>query len=749
MATIRAEASPADAVTALWKDEGARRIELDALTEDECGDLGETLLGGSAETIVARWAYTMSAGNPLYLRELLHEAIGTGTIAREDGLWRLRRRWRPGPALTELVAQRLRGLDEDRVVLLAAVGLGEPLEEEVAVEAVGADPISELDRLGLIAVEAGERGRAIRLGHPLYGEVAAARLRQGRLDELRKLLAAAVRRRGSAPGDALRVAIWLRDAGARTEPALLLDAAAEAFRGRDPALAAELAERAEQEGAGPAAVLTLGQSLAALGRHADAERELSRIEDAPRDRSDAQVYLFARLNVLVWGLREVGRAESLVNRAEAWWPDPAWRRFTTAQRLMVLSAAGSVARAVAIAGELAVEPATDPSVGRLLNTSGAIAWLHAGRTERALAAVGDALPAPPADERLGDLEIAGLVSWSLVRLEAGREWDEVESRVLRIERASVGRGDRIAAGPAAGLLGYLALSRGAARSAIRRLREAAGHLELHDPRALSVVIEAHRAQAAALLGDLEQARQAAADAQARLGEREAAWHERPRLVIADAWGLAAAGEPSRGVAILLAEAAGMDEWPLLQAQILSEALSLGAPPARVLAGFDQVVARCDCPRVALAAAHARALAAGDAGALVKVAVGLDALGAYLGGAEAAAQAASVFEAESILPAARRARAHRDRLLDRCEGASTPALRAAGGGGAKLTRRELEVAGLAAAGRSNAEIAAQLVISVRTVESHLYHAMSKLGAPRRGELAVALAPRDQGSAQELS
>ena len=40
--------------------------------------------------------------------------------------------------------------------------------------------------------------------------------------------------------------------------------------------------------------------------------------------------------------------------------------------------------------------------------------------------------------------------------------------------------------------------------------------------------------------------------------------------------------------------------------------------------------------------------------------------------------------------------------------------------------------------SNAEIAEQLVVSVRTVESHLYHAMAKLGVAQRGELGPALA-----------
>ncbi len=42
--------------------------------------------------------------------------------------------------------------------------------------------------------------------------------------------------------------------------------------------------------------------------------------------------------------------------------------------------------------------------------------------------------------------------------------------------------------------------------------------------------------------------------------------------------------------------------------------------------------------------------------------------------------------------------------------------------------------LAARGTSNAEIAERLVLSVRTVESHLYRAMGKLGVSSRQELA---------------
>jgi predicted ATPase/DNA-binding NarL/FixJ family response regulator len=56
-------------------------------------------------------------------------------------------------------------------------------------------------------------------------------------------------------------------------------------------------------------------------------------------------------------------------------------------------------------------------------------------------------------------------------------------------------------------------------------------------------------------------------------------------------------------------------------------------------------------------------------------------------------------------------------------------------GAPLTSRELQVARLIAGGRSNKEIAAELVISQRTAENHVEHILTKLGFTSRVQVAA--------------
>lgn len=153
----------------------------------------------------------------------------------------------------------------------------------------------------------------------------------------------------------------------------------------------------------------------------------------------------------------------------------------------------------------------------------------------------------------------------------------------------------------------------------------------------------------------------------------------------------------------------------------------------------ELAAECDGSLVGTFSAHADAVGAGNGAGLDQVLARFEAMGARLLAAEAAAQASVAHERAgrrgSSWGSARRAR----ELAEGCEGADTPAL-AQAGRPLPLSRREREVAGLAARGLANRAIAERLVVSVRTVEGHLDQVYAKLGIGGRSELAAVLGPQ---------
>jgi ATP/maltotriose-dependent transcriptional regulator MalT len=171
-----------------------------------------------------------------------------------------------------------------------------------------------------------------------------------------------------------------------------------------------------------------------------------------------------------------------------------------------------------------------------------------------------------------------------------------------------------------------------------------------------------------------------------------------------------------------------------EASALHDQARLGGAPA-VADRLAQVVAGIDGALAPARLEHTQALARGDGDRLLTVSDALEALGAWLLAAEAASDAAVALRRDREPRRAAAAQRRAAELGGRCEGVTTPALRAVESR-ALLTQAERDVASLAAAGRSNREIATALYLSLRTVENRLYRIYEKLGISGRSELADA-------------
>ena len=118
------------------------------------------------------------------------------------------------------------------------------------------------------------------------------------------------------------------------------------------------------------------------------------------------------------------------------------------------------------------------------------------------------------------------------------------------------------------------------------------------------------------------------------------------------------------------------------------------------------------------------------------------MGDLLAAVDAAAHAALAYRRQGLRGSAYTRSTRAEALADQCGGAFTPALRQAAET-LPLTDREREIVMLIGDGLPNRAVAARLNVSVRTVEGHIYRAMTKTGATSREELAAML-PRQRST-----
>jgi DNA-binding CsgD family transcriptional regulator len=204
------------------------------------------------------------------------------------------------------------------------------------------------------------------------------------------------------------------------------------------------------------------------------------------------------------------------------------------------------------------------------------------------------------------------------------------------------------------------------------------------------------------------------------------------LSLASGWAMAASGRLSEAVASAqeAAQLARDRGQPTHELACIQAAAQWGDASGAARAG--ELAEALSLPLADAIALHARALLAGNGEGLLAASAGYRGVGDRAAAADAAAQASVAFDESQQHKRGLYAAALARELADECGGLRTPALRTPAG--LKLSGRQRDVVELVVAGLSNRQIAQKLVMSVRTVEGHIYRACQRVGAQSREELA---------------
>jgi DNA-binding NarL/FixJ family response regulator len=725
--TVRSGAPAPDSVAALWKDGLARRIELAPLTRAQVERLLTAVLAGTVDSRTCEYLWQTSSGAALFLHELVAAGHETGRFRKARGVWRWQGRLVLTQRLTEVVQAQLGELDPAARSAAELLAIANQLDLGDLVGLASPDVVAGLERRGIVVTEQVPGGSEARLAQPLHKEVLCTRTPQAEAEQLRHRLARTACIRRWTRENPVRIAELLLVLGEHVEPAVLARAALQANAMSDHELAERLARAALGFEAGGLASVALAEALRWQGRHDEAERVA--VDALPlADTEDHRARLATtRALTQFFGLGRVDDALTSLGRGG---------RAATAVRAVLQYFAGRPEESVRLASSA---PSTEGSGAWLRlweSLASAFGLCALGRGDESLAAVargwaafGECTADPELSitrTMLRHAELGGLLLTGRIR--------EAETVAAEQHRATMAQAPSACDAMGGLALGLAALASGLPSAAARWLTEAAARLADSDPIGCAPLCLAKLVETHVVLRDDRAGEQVLAEIVA--SDRPVLGGFAPHLHLARAWSSARADGLDVGAEAALravSSAAGAGQR-LAEAEALHTAARLGRA-ADVAERLGELAARVDGHLVVLFAEHARAIVDGSGDALDGVAERFESLGARLLAADAAAQAARLHQRARHQRKASTSTARATRLARAAGGAWTPALDQLNP--PSLTKREHEIAVLAAAGTSNLDIARKLVLSVRTVETHLAHVYDKLGINSRAALRQAL------------
>ncbi len=386
LATVRVGEPAPDAVTALWKDAWAERVELQPLSRAETDELVTAILGGPSGPLELHAIWEVSGGSPLYVDELIRAAQESAVLTQEGGRWRLRGPLPVGGRLGELIRLRIERLSEEARSDLDVVALGEPVPIEAIEGWTTVAGLAEVEQAGLIAIAPEGGPMVARMTHPVFGEAVRSLLPGARRRHLAAQLANGYERRGvHRPEDLLRCVTWRLESGENGPPEMLVSGARQAAELLDFRLSERLASAALSVAPKDAgATLALAESLFRQRRYDEMVTELDRI-DSDEDAARVEIAIM-KAKGLWFGLHDPAAADAVLLAADKVMTAEGPRQGVVAFRAKLQAARGFPAEALALARTVTADAEQEPLA--TLHALGAVAIGSAfsGRVSDAMAA---------------------------------------------------------------------------------------------------------------------------------------------------------------------------------------------------------------------------------------------------------------------------------------------------------------------------------------------------------------------------
>ncbi|GAA3405224.1 helix-turn-helix transcriptional regulator [Pseudarthrobacter polychromogenes] len=720
----------------LWYDGLAERVDLRPLNREQIEEVLAHVLDGTVPDATVDAVWSASGGNPRVLDALLHDAAESGILAKRNGIWVLLGSLpTDGVRLTAVVTKdhlRRRAEEQEALKFIALAG---PVGRKVIEDICGAAVVRSLLDQQMVVENSGVPSE-LTIWNGLFAKAIRNTISVSRSLQLLEKIREHQDPSSLRGEGRLRFVEWSLECGLRVSDADMLDAAREALARFRNYSARSIAAKVQDPGLVHLGHAVQARALYNEGAYAEAAALLDgswlQLAEDPHGTSV----------LLLWTSAHQATGRPLADLAE----DVRERHQglpeairTGQEELLQLLQSGADVNVQALCSRVADirNRSSTGNAGEPLKAIGEALLAHAlasaGRASEGLdSALLAASELPTLEDDLffySEFVLGRLVIDYL----AMGEWESAER-----ELENYAAGHAAAAGTFNGSLqvlrGYSMLRQGRMERAYQLLLPAVEALRLSDPLQLFRFGSALGFYVAARLGDTAQAKRLEQDCKDAVAGGPA--HE----FLADAYGAAASeylARDGKGLAALhtlvTTTEASSRAGTLLE--LLSLCWDLG--DASVIPMVHNAARAVEGRWAAALLKLAADWEAADGDTLMETAAELEESGFVNLAREAYARASTVLDQAGERRRSRQAVAQREKcdheLGERFrEGrfiAAAPAVH--------LTRREQDIVELAVQGLTDREIAQRLMVSVRTVEGHLYRTYVKLGVRSRDELDSAL------------